>query len=273
MSDPAVFDRYKPLSNRIGNLCLVDSLAVIHAYIAHLQFDIPVPNTIEVHEKFLRAEKKTDKISWLSEWELETLCRETIIHAETDPPCQHSLRQWNTLSRVVNELKGLEEFISGKFVGPETIMLELHRIAHRQFPWQMSSPTAANLMRYYLVYQHGPLGELVRKVTGLSVNEVFFVGMTLLSVFIKEFVLFYPPTIGIRGLTVEQIDRFLRHFSSPLRDLKNLLASESEINDRFAYSYHSLRAFPLIRMSHLGKDSLFCPLPTLLFWRFTSGVY
>ncbi|HSL04691.1 MAG TPA: hypothetical protein VK901_14280 [Nitrospiraceae bacterium] len=45
------------------------------------------------------------------------------------------------------------------------------------------------------------------------------------------------------------------------------------MNDRFAYAYHSLRAYPLIKMRYQGRDCLVCPIPTLLFWRFTNGVY
>jgi hypothetical protein len=248
-------------------------MVVIHAYITHLQFGNPIPNAVEVHRDFLSAESRVDKAAWLSEWELETLCREIIIHADSTIPSTSSLTQWKVLSKVANELKRFEEFISGKFLSPESIMLELHRIAHRQFPWQMSNPTAANLMRYYLVYQYGALGELVRKVTGLTVGEVFFMGMALLGVFMKRLFLVYPADIQIPRLTLEKVDRFLTHFSLPLKDLKKLLVNEREVNDRFVYSYHSLRAFPLIRMSIQGRDAVVCPLPTLLFWRFTSGVY
>jgi hypothetical protein len=45
------------------------------------------------------------------------------------------------------------------------------------------------------------------------------------------------------------------------------------MNDGFLYAYHPLRAFPLIRLKYQDKDSLICSLPTLLFWRFTNGVY
>ncbi|MBK5283227.1 MAG: hypothetical protein JJE16_14230 [Nitrospiraceae bacterium] len=45
------------------------------------------------------------------------------------------------------------------------------------------------------------------------------------------------------------------------------------MNDRFGYAYHSLRAYPVIRMKYQGRECLVCPIPTLLFWRFTSGVY
>lgn len=273
MNHPVVFGQCKPLRNRVRNLCLADSLMVIHAYIAHLQFDTPINRAIEVPERFLFAENKVDKVSVFSEWELETLCREVIVHSKLTPPCQVSLRQGAVMSKVVTELKRLEEFIADKFVTPETVLLELHRMAHRQFPWQMSSPSAANFMRYYLVYRHSILDNLVKKVTGLSIDEVFFIGMALLGVFMREALMPYPPSVHISGLTVDQVDRFLRHFSAPLGSLKEHLVKEREANDRFAYSYHSLRAFPIIQMHHLGKNSLLCPLPTLLFWRFTSGVY
>lgn len=246
---------------------------MIHAYVTHLQFGSPIPKTIEVHRNFLSAESKTDKAAWLNEWELEILCREIIIHAENAMSSRSTLREWKVLSKTVNELKRLEEFISGRFLSPETIMLELHRIAHRQFPWQMSNPTAANLMRYYLVYQYGALGELVRKVTGLTVGEVFVVGMALLGIFLEKLSLFYPADIQVPRLTFEKVDRFLTHFSLPLKSLKKLLINEREVNDRFVYSYHSLRAFPLMQMSVQGRDAVVCPLPTLLFWRFTSGLY
>lgn len=34
-----------------------------------------------------------------------------------------------------------------------------------------------------------------------------------------------------------------------------------------------MRACPIIKMPFNGKDSLVCPMPTLLYWRITSGFY
>lgn len=108
MNDPIVFGRCKPLRNRIRNLDLTDSLAVIHAYIAHLQFGNPIPSAIEVHRDFQSAEHKVDKAAWLSEWELEVLCREIIIHADSATHPTSSLAQWKVLSKISNELRDLK---------------------------------------------------------------------------------------------------------------------------------------------------------------------
>ena len=41
----------------------------------------------------------------------------------------------------------------------------------------------------------------------------------------------------------------------------------------FIYRYSSLREFPLVQISHQGSDEIPCPIPTLLFWRITTGLY
>lgn len=146
-------------------------------------------------------------------------------------------------------------------------------MAHRQLPWQESRPTAANITRYHMIYGHPPLNEIIKATTGLSLDELFLYGMALLGNFLQNFALFYPPNIQIPRLSPDGLDRFLHHFSRNIHDLKVLLLGEQEMNDGFLYTYHSLRAFPLIKITHRGRDSLICPLPTLLFWRFTNGVY
>lgn len=137
----------------------------------------------------------------------------------------------------------------------------------------MSRPTAANITRYHMIYGHPPLKEIINGATGLSLDELFLFGMALLGNFLQTFSLFYPPSIQIPGLSPDGLDRFLHHFSRNVHDLRILLRNEQEMNDGFLYAYHSLRAFPVIRMKCRGRDSLICPLPTLLFWRFTNGVY
>jgi hypothetical protein len=167
----------------------------------------------------------------------------------------------------------LEEFIGGRFHAPDLLMLELHRTAHRQFPWQMSRPTAPTIMRYFLVYKHPPMASVIQEVVGLTVEELFLMGMALLGSFTDNFALIKPVDVQIPGLSSDTLDRFLQHFSMELAALRDRLKSEQQMNDRFAYAFHSLRAYPLIQMTYRSKDSVVCPLPTLLFWRFTSGVY
>ena len=52
-----------------------------------------------------------------------------------------------------------------------------------------------------------------------------------------------------------------------------MLQAEHALDDGFAYRYSSLREFPLVELSYRGQDEIACPLPTLLFWRITNGLY
>lgn len=271
--DSIIFEAYKPFRNAIRKLELADSLAVIRAYMSNLQFKQDIPSDCEVHRDYLSATSHSERAGWIAEFHLETICREVILHAKEFGQAEDTLRDWKTLARTVNRLKGLEEVIAERYRSPDLLMQELHRMAHRQFPWQAFRPTAANITRYHMIYGHPPLTGIVQTATGLSSEELFLFGMALLGNFMETFALFYPPSIQIPGLSSDGLDRFLGHFSRSLSDLKALLKNEHQINDRFAYAYHSLRAYPLIRTKYQGRDCLVCPIPTLLFWRFTNGVY
>jgi hypothetical protein len=81
------------------------------------------------------------------------------------------------------------------------------------------------------------------------------------------------PVKSNQRLPSEKIDRFLAFTSKPISDLKSILKSQQRYDDKFAYAYNSLRAYPLIRMDLDGHDAIVCPLPTLLYWRITGGLY
>jgi hypothetical protein len=271
--DTTIFEAYKPLCNVIRKLDLTDSLAVIRAYLCNLQFDHDIPSDYEVDREYLSRRSHAERVSLISEFHLETLCREVILHASDLGRAEKSLKEWATLGKAINHLKKLEEVIAGRYETTDLFLQELHRMAHRQFPWQESRTTAANITRYHMIYGHPPLKEIINGTIGISLDKLFLFGIALLGTFFQKFALFYQPNIQIPGLSQDGLDRFLRHFSRNVHDLRILLQNEQEMNDRFLYAYHSLRAFPLIKTKYQGKDSLIWPLPTLLFWRFTNGVY
>jgi hypothetical protein len=66
---------------------------------------------------------------------------------------------------------------------------------------------------------------------------------------------------------------FLAFTSRTRRQLSKLLQGEHTLDDSYVYRYSSLREFPLVELSFCGQDEIACPLPTLLFWRITNGLY
>ncbi|MBF0206763.1 MAG: hypothetical protein HQK53_07715, partial [Oligoflexia bacterium] len=51
------------------------------------------------------------------------------------------------------------------------------------------------------------------------------------------------------------------------------LINEQQYNEKFAYIYSSLVAYPLIRKEWNGRSAIICPIPRYLFERITDGIY
>jgi len=269
--DSQVFKLYKPLRNHLRKISLPDSLYVLWAYIQHLQFNNPIPPTIEVLPEIVLTENKISKMFF--EWELETLVREVIINSEESKFAPETLRKWKYFARAINKLKDLENEITKKFIDETNILTEFHRIAHREFSWQ-SRLNQQYIARYFKIFNYTPLDNIIQSVIGLTTQELYLIGMLLFGSYKDNFALFIPPTIiDIPEITQESLDKIFNHFSCDLDGLKKKLLDEQEINEKFVYAYSSLRKYPIIKMKYQDKDSLVCPLPTLLVWRLTNGIY
>lgn len=149
--DNTVYNNYKPLRNHLNKLVLDDSFYVIWSYIQHYQFNNKFPQDIEVALEFLNQDH-IQKIRMCSEWELETITREIIINAQNSTFSDKSLKAWSYFSGSINKLKSIENEIGGMFVNKDNILVELFRISHRQFPWQIS-PNGEYLTRYYKILE------------------------------------------------------------------------------------------------------------------------
>ena len=55
--------------------------------------------------------------------------------------------------------------------------------------------------------------------------------------------------------------------------LRQTIKAAHVVDDTFSYDNRFLRASPLIKFSKEGEKFMACPLPTHLYWRFTSGLY
>jgi hypothetical protein len=111
------------------------------------------------------------------------------------------------------------------------------------------------------------------QATGLTLDQIYLIGMCYLGHFFGQPWASLTLNIEIPGLTQEHFDRFLAFTSLRRHELASRLRDEHSLDEGFAYRYSSLREFPLVRLSHNGRDEVACPVPTLLFWRMTTGLY
>lgn len=112
-----------------------------------------------------------------------------------------------------------------------------------------------------------------QQATGLSLDHIYLIGLCYLGSFLEHPRVAQRSDIQIPGLTREHFDRFLAFTSLSRRQLANRLRAEHALDEGFFYRYSSLREFPLVQISHHGRDEIACPIPTLLFWRITTGLY
>jgi hypothetical protein len=262
---------YATVQKLARQLAYRDAFYVIWAYSQYLQTQgFHIPNDIEVATQFKTA---VPPQALLAEWTLEQIAREVIQYANETSQGGRSLRQWATLAQIANALRDLEGEIYARLVGGKKIHLELMRISHRQFIWQQQSLNWRWIIRYYKLFNTPPIDALSQKTTGLTIDHIHLIGMSYLGMFLKSPFAMRQIKVEIPGLTEGHIDRFLRFTSLDLADLRKRLRAEHALDEGFVYRYSSLREFPLIRISQGASAEIACPIPTLLFWRVTTGLY
>jgi hypothetical protein len=266
-----VFREYKPVRNKIALLAVDDSLGVIWAYSQYLQInEFRFPNEIEVPQSFLRLDIPQ---KWVAEWTLELLAKEVVLNAGPAAQKGRSLRSWKVLAEISNAFRDLENEIYKEFGSSEKVLVELIRMAHRQFIWQGNPPNSASIFRYYKIFNRPLIDQVCLEKIGLNVWQIYMCGVACLGFFLDRPSLAVPFKCDIKALSLEHFEKFFSFTCRPLRTLKSVLKSEQSYDERFAYAFSSLRAYPLVRMAYQGADAIVCPLMTLLYWRFTGGLY
>lgn len=229
-----------------------------------------MPADIEVGQQLRDAHPRQ---TILAEWTLEHLTREVIRHGDEEARKGATLRKWRTLSEIANTYRDLEGEIYRDLVGGPNIHLELMRIMHRQFVWQQQRYDWRWIIRYYKIFNTAELNAHAEAATGLTVDQIYLIGLAYLGHFFDQPRWTKKVTVDIPGLTEQDLERFLAFTCLSRTALAEKLRKEHALDESFAYRYSSLRQFPIVEYSHGEVDEIACPIPTLLFWRITTGLY
>jgi hypothetical protein len=265
-----VYSLYKKLRSELAKLDRLDSLRVIWAYTQYLQLDdFKIPPDIEVDRRFYDRDVQR---AWINEWILMLIAKEVLIHS--GPIAKGAtLRSWKTLAATLDSVNKLEGEIYGVYGSPDNVLVELIRIAHRTFHWQAEGPSRGSIVRYYKVFDTPEISAIFVQRYGVTVYEVMACGAALLGHFAQSPFIRLPLTSEIAELPVEKFMSVMAFIADDLAPMRAKLKSEQQYNESFAYSYNSLRARPIINVGSDAGEVAVCPIPTLLFWRFTSGLY
>ena len=270
MDEQQFFAEYKPLRNHLQHLSLEDSLFVLWAYSQHFAFGNNIPPEIEVIPEFVQAESWPEKK--VLPWEIELLTREIIINAQLSTHTNKTLRKWNYFSGAVNKLKAFENELAGFYADKRSVLVELWRIAHRQFPWQ-STLNQIQITRYLKIFSTPALSDIIYNKTGLTTKDLYMNGMLFTGCYLNHPSINLPINIQTKLTNTEMIQHFVELFAIEIVELRNQLAAEQSFDEKFMYAFSPLTAKPIVQMQYRGKLGLVCPIPTLLMWRITSGIF
>lgn len=244
------------------------------AYMQHLQLDQPLPNDISILREYLEGDA-VQKRRWIAEWNLATMAKEIILNAQDVEPNQFlsSLKNWNYLSGVVNKLQTLEGSISQIYIDKNNVLGELRRLFFLEFPWQIHRPHNALIFRYFSIYSDKSVDAIIQKKYGLSIKDIYTIGLLFWGAYIDKFAIYYPPKIEVAEIDKEKMDKFLKYLSEDVSVIKNIISESNKLDENFLYRFNPLKYYPIIRGVYMGKEAMICPVPTFLFWRLSGGIY
>jgi hypothetical protein len=266
------YGSWTPLRNALRKLDLNDTLSVIRAYSAFrtLRTRTPFPTDMEVHPSVY------SDVRTILPWDMEILAREAIIVCSSQPSTKYTARKWNTFSNLVNKLREVDNYISEYLVSDEKILQEVTvRLAHQQFKYQTEYPNMLGLVRYSRIFGHAAVEPIIKTKTGLSAKQLFTIGAGFWFQYTSQYLGIYYPldTLALPGITQADCDKFMQLYSLPIKQIKQRLTAERKLDDTFMYQFHALQSHPLIFTELNGRPAYICPMPTLFFWRITSGLF
>lgn len=269
-----IYESHKPLRNRLRKVSLEDVFYVVWAYARNLHFnDWKIPKDIQVDPSYLNAKHWID--AGIYPWNLEILVRESVLngsYGSYHPDIHKTFKKWSYFANAHNNIRDIEGDISKERISAGNINSAMNLVAHRQFHWQ-ALPKTDYYMRYYKIFSEEKVKAIIETNLGISVYEIYITGLAMVGAYLGSPELNFPITIELRTITASKFSIFLQMFGKEFNELKKLVQSEHKMDEDFHSIVPSLRMFPLIRMVYRGKEAVVCPIPSLLFWRMTSGLY
>ena len=226
-------------------------------------------------------EAKTSDLTsryYIFKWDLEALLTQHFLTAPSRMKAGRIFRtlnlgNWSAFVTLINELKRVENAESAVSINSETIFLELHRIAQRQFPWQRGFVGKRLLHRYMYIYRNPRTRERFLQTYGLDLDEFSKIGFVLWAQFNKFSHTSVTTSFDVVNLGDQVRDAFLSRVSDTPDTAKAFYEQYRRNDFRIPHWPSRLRTHPLIILNWENKKYIVAPLPDLIFLRVTEGLF
>lgn len=263
-----IYGFYKPYRNYLRNCPLLPSMEVVSAYLRNIQFKKPLPPEIELSPYFRPNAHWTEK--FVPPWELAQLVEDLIRNAPREG--KYDFRRWKDFAGAVNRLKNFEDDTSGFLVSENNVLMEVQRLAHRQFPWQ-GNVNNRTILRYFRIFSEDGLSSIFERQIGVTPEDYFRAAITLIAQSMNSFRMSDPPYEELPGISKVAYEKVRNQCSMEMGELRKKIEAEVNVDETIGYGFTPLAAFPLIRLVRDDAETVLCPVSMYLFNRVTSGTY
>src|SRR5205823_1785098 len=182
---------------------------------------------------------------------LEIIAREVILNAAGRG--DHSLRKWDDLAGAINRIRHLEDEAYKMFGEKRDVLFEVHRIAHRQFPWQIK--TGVNpLMRALKIFGRPDVDSIVVRELGMTMRQVLLLGVGLMGHFQKTGWMSINQDCHELGIPQHASVCFFRRLTSTIETLRTETAQRQSYGPDWVYAWNPLELTPLLSIDRLHPD-------------------
>lgn len=261
------FEDFKEKLCQVG---FIDTMQVIWGYMRNLQFNKEIPSDIELPPKYdIHSDVNLRRLNGIGEWEFDLILFYSILLSPKNTIPRYSLKEFKNLGSVVNDIRKIRDELEGTLKNDkDRVSREFFRVMHRQFPWQ-ENINIFYTYRFYKIFSHPTLNELIYKKTGLSIKELYMCGILITGYFNNYFCSKTQIKSTVTGITDAMLNSFIKFFSIQTEEFIKKYKSTYTIDDSFLYNFNPVRSYPIL----IHKSNFYCPIPTYLFWKMTNGIY
>lgn len=257
-----IYKSYKPLRNLLRQCNLEASLVDVWQLSQHITNNGAAPVKEGMPPYSLKP--------YLYPWDIPTIAREVVLNANRKG--MKRLNSMDAMRSVINTIRQIENVGSSERIVVEDVMKELHRISHRQFPWQQQSDLLG-LLRYLKIFGSPEVEPILELKTGFSIREYFLLGLYLISHLQERVGINAQEDFTSIGISREKSFKFFMTLSSSIEELQELMLGEQKYDETWEYTWNPLEAKPLISLDSNNRHHLYCPVPDFLLRRFSHGLY
>lgn len=210
-------------------------------------------------------------------WMLETLVNELLATPKAKGLGVARTRllrtdSFGTLRALQSILINLENAEDGIFLERHDVFYEMARIAQRQFPWQRGVANGPHIYRSVLLYGSGSAKEFFEADLGISVADFIKTGVCMYGGLARADFVPRQRDLSQVNISPEVREAALARICVDLAEARRLAASMRRHKRHTGYSPSLMRDYPIIAFGE-GGQRLRSPIPELIMYRYTSGLY